>query len=93
MLEGGYTFLKSKAERKRRGVLGAGTARECSIILGGHGKLHGKDDKRCKGHEGGNSEEVISEMCVPDKGNRARWEHSSNIHSKRKYTFWVTDVG
>lgn len=68
-------------------------ARECSIILGGHGRLHGKDDKRCKGHEGGNSVEDIWEMSVPDKGNRARREHSSNIHSKRKYTFWVTDVG
>ena len=59
-------------------------ARECSIILGGDARLHGKDDKELKWHEGGNSLEDIWEISVPDRGNRARWEHSSNIHSKRK---------
>ena len=69
---------------EREWVPRAGMARECSIILGGDARLLGKDDKELKWEQGGNSLKDIWEISVPDRGNRARWEHSSNIHSKRK---------
>lgn len=50
---------KIRSWEKEHGVPRVGMAKECSIILGGPARLHRKNDKELKWHEGGNSVEGI----------------------------------